>query len=103
MNVSTASGDIELSGSVARVKAGTMSGDICLKSMTQPQAMALSSKSGDVQACIPATGPFKADLCSVSGGTDMADFASWPGGGDGGETPCYTLSSVSGDVALKKC
>ena len=102
VTISTASGDIELSGSAARVKAGSMSGDICLKSMTQPQAMALSSKSGDVQAHIPATGPFKADLRSVSGETDMADFASWPGGGDGGQVPRYTLSSVSGDVALKK-
>ena len=101
-DVSTASGDIELDGSVARVKAGTMSGDVHVQSMTMPQAMALSSKSGDVEAHIPAMGPFKADLRSVSGDTDMTDFASWPGGGDGGPVPRYTLSSVSGDVALKR-
>ena len=97
-DISTASGDIELDGSVARVKAGTMSGDVHVQSMTMPQAMALSSKSGDVEAHIPAIGPFKADLRSVSGDTDMDDFGSWPVG-DG---PHYTLSSVSGDVALKR-
>ena len=100
VTISTASGDIELDGSVARVKAGTMSGDVHVESMTMPQAMTLSSKSGDVEAHIPVMGPFKADLRSVSGDTDMDDFGAWPVG-DGSE-PHYTLTSVSGDVALKR-
>ncbi len=99
-NITTASGDIDVSGSVARVKAVTMSGDVDIQSMTMPQAMALSSRSGDVEAHIPVLGPFKADLRSVSGDTDMDDFGAWPGG-DGSE-PHYTLTSVSGDVALKR-
>ena len=95
-DITTASGDIDVSGSVARVKAGTMSGDVDVESMTLPQAMDLTSKSGDIKARIP-SGAFTASLRSVSGDTDMSDFPAQAGPG-----PHYTLSSVSGDVTLAR-
>ncbi len=104
--IKTASGDVELSGSVWKARVKCMSGDIRLESMTLPEAMDLSSKSGDIEVRIPDNGPFKVNASSVSGTVDLRPFAkwSWSGSADpAAPTPRYTLASISGDVSLDKC
>ena len=104
--VTTTSGDVELSGSVWKAAVKTASGDIRLESMTLPEAMDLSSKSGDVEARVPDNGPFKVNASSVSGTVDLRPFAqwSWSGAADSNApVPRYTLTSISGDVSLDKC
>ncbi len=104
--VTSTSGDVELSGSVWKAGVKTVSGDIRLESMTLPEAMELSSKSGDVEARIPDNGPFKVNASSVSGTVDLLPFArwSWSGAADpNAPTPRYALTSISGDVSLDKC
>ena len=101
----TASGDISVSGPVGSIRASTYSGDIDLESITLPQGMELSSKSGDVSARIPDSGPFQVQVSSVSGSVDLRPFKKWSGaeGADpGAPVPQYTLTSISGDVSLSK-
>lgn len=102
--ITTASGDVTLSGTVGVVRAKSMSGDIQVESRTLPAGMELSSKSGDVQARIPDTGPFAVRLHTVSGEVDYRFPRQWNPGDIPGEStaPQYTLSSVSGDVILEK-
>ena len=101
----TASGDIDLKGAVRRIYASSMSGDIEVDTARLPEAMELSSKSGDCQARVPDAGPFSARMKTVSGDLDCdfpvdhIDGAAVYGGGAG---PVWTMSSVSGDVTLER-
>ena len=99
--VFSSAGDITLSGSVAKVRAESYSGDIHVESMTLPDAMALSSKSGDVSARIPDNGPFQVQISSIGGRVDLRPFRKWPGTEDACERR-YTLTSIGGDVSLSK-
>ena len=104
--ISTASGDVELSGSVWRAHVKSMSGDVRLESKTLPEAMDLSSKSGDVEVRIPDNGPFKVRASSVSGTVDLRPFEQWSWSGDADPAvpvPQYSLTSISGDVSLDRC
>ena len=103
--LATASGDVELSGSVWKARVKTASGDIRLESMTLPEAMELSSASGDVEARIPDNGPFKVNASSVSGTVDLRPFAKWSWSGTAdpnAPAPQYVLTSISGGVSLDK-
>lgn len=51
------SGDVELAGSAEQVRLSSMSGDIRLETALLPDAMELSSKSGDCWARIPDVDP----------------------------------------------
>lgn len=104
--IKTTSGDVELAGSVWKASVRTASGDIRLESMTLPEAMELSSASGDVEVRIPDNGPFKVSASSVSGTVDLRPFERWSWSGDAdpnAPVPRYTLTSISGDVSLDKC
>ena len=103
--VKTASGDIETDGAVARFLGKSMSGDLHVESSKQPQVMELSTKSGDCQARIPDAGPFTLRYKTVSGETDFAFPFRYQGGaavyGDG-SGPCYSMTTVSGDLSLER-
>ena len=102
-NVTTASGDVELSGPVGWVKVRAMSGDVSVKSSALPAGMELSSKSGDVCARIPDSGPFSVALKSVSGDVHYGFPQWWAADAPAGEErPRYSLTSISGDVTLEK-
>ena len=101
VKANSVSGDIELTGEMEAVTAGTMSGDIRVETGAQPQSMDLSSKSGDVEARIPASGSFSVNLRSTSGSVNYDFPMEWPGGGSSGDGPRYSLTSVSGDVTLR--
>ena len=103
--VKTASGDIELDGSVRRFLASSMSGDLHVESAQQPQVMELSTKSGSCEARIPDAGPFTLRHKTVSGEVDFDFPFRYQGStavyGDG-SGPCYSMTTVSGDLSLER-
>ena len=105
----TISGDAEISGSVREIRCSSASGDVLLKTGVLPESMELSSKSGDCEARLPDEGGFTLQFSTVSGDL-YSDFPldESDGGkcgnvtyGDGGSST-FRLSSVSGDITLRK-
>lgn len=105
VNAKSASGDIELDGAAGGLWCGSMSGDVSAAVSTFPEAMELSSKSGDVEARIPDAGPFSARMKTVSGELSCSFPVNYVNGmcvyGDG-SGPVYSVTSVSGDVSLDR-
>ena len=103
--VKTASGDIETDGLVGRFLGSSMSGDLHVETSQLPQVMELSTKSGDCEARIPDAGPFTLRYKTVSGEVDFAFPFRYQGGtavyGDG-SGPCYSMTTVSGDLSLER-
>lgn len=101
----TASGDVELSGLVRRFYGHSTSGDVQVETSQLPEAMELSSKSGDCEARLPDAGPFTLRYKTVSGDVDLAFPFQYTGGcavyGDG-TGPAYSMTTVSGDVTLER-
>ena len=101
----TASGDIELDGAAGSVWCSSVSGDVSVTTSVLPKTMELSSKSGDVEAGIPDAGPFSVRMKTVSGELSSAFQANFVNGvfvyGDG-SGPAYSMTSVSGSVALDR-
>ena len=105
----TISGDVEISGSVREARCSSASGDVLLKTGVLPEFLELSSKSGDCEARLPDQGGFALQYSTVSGDL-YSDFpldedTSGKSGSvtylDGGESS-FRLSSVSGDITLRK-
>lgn len=111
--LNSASGDIEMEGPVCRFRGSTMSGDVHLETSRLPQVMELVSKSGDIVARVPDSGPFSVQCGTVSGditsdffegrvsGTRNFSFSYSPDG-EAGDAPVYRMESVSGDVSLER-
>ncbi len=103
--VKTASGDIALSGLTRRFYGSSMSGDVQVETSQLPEAMELSSKSGDCEARLPDAGPFTLRYKTVSGDVDFAFPVQYRGGcaiyGDG-TGPAYSMTTVSGDVTVER-
>lgn len=101
----TASGDIELDGAAGSVWCSSVSGDVSVTTSVLPKTMELSSKSGDLEAGIPDAGPFSVRMKTVSGELSSAFQANFVNGvfvyGDG-SGPAYSMTSVSGSVALDR-
>lgn len=99
------SGDVELEGSVRSVRLTSMSGDVRLESALLPEAMELSSKSGDCEARIPDSESFTLRFKTTSG-QFRSDFPLQRTSqgviyGSGGDRT-YFMSSISGDLSLKR-
>lgn len=114
--VETISGDVSLSGTIRALKADSASGDLELFSVTLPEALELSTKSGDCSVHIPDSDGFIFRFSTVSGELS-SDFPLTTAAGerrgrggrigtgeayykDGGDGRVFTLSSVSGDIEL---
>ena len=103
------SGDVEVSGSVREARCTSASGDVLLKSDILPQVLELGSKSGDCEARIPDGRGFTLQFSTVSGDLRSDFELAAPIGAksgtaaylDGGES-AFRLSTVSGDIALRK-
>lgn len=107
VNAKSASGDIELDGAAGGLWCSSMSGDVSAAVSTFPEAMELSSKSGDVEARIPDAGPFSVRMKTVSGELSCSFPVNYVNGtcvyGDcTGDHPVYSVTSVSGDVSLDR-
>ena len=99
----TASGDIELNGPVRRLRAKAISGDLRVSTPVLPEVLELSSKSGDCEALLPDAGPFLLRMKTTSGEFDSAFPMNYINGTfvyGGGDGPCYSITTISGDVSL---
>ena len=105
VQLSSMSGDVELSGSFRRARCSSMSGDIRLESAVLPEALDVSSKSGDCQVRIPDGEGFTLRHKTTSGDlrsqfplkhTDRGSVYL-----DGGDRT-FTMTTVSGDLRLRK-
>ena len=111
--LNSTSGDIELEGPVGQFRGSTLSGDVRLETSRLPQVMELVSKSGDVVAHIPDSGPFSVQCGTVSGDITSDFFEGRVSGtrsfsfsyGRENElevAPVYRMDTVSGDVSLRR-
>lgn len=112
----TASGDVSLSGEIRALKADTASGDLELQTGLLPEALELSTKSGDCSVSLPDSDGFVVRYSTVSGelsselpltdaGAGQARRAGRAGEAryqDGGDGRVFTLSTISGDIELRK-
>lgn len=109
LQVSTASGDVQFSGELQAVKTGSASGDVILTCQTLPEQAQVQSKSGDVELSIPDEAGFSLQYSVVSGDMESEFPLIGAVGGksgsavylDGGRST-FHLSTVSGDIALRK-
>ena len=101
----TASGDIELEGPARQFLASSMSGDLRLATSQMPEALNLSSKSGDCEVRLPDAGPFTLRAKTVSGELDFSFPMNYINGvftyGDG-SGPAYSMTTISGSVSLER-
>lgn len=114
--VETISGDVSLNGTIRALKADSASGDLELLSETPPETLELSTKSGDCCVHIPDSGGFifrfhtvSGQLCSdfplTSAGPQRAGRSGRVGEAhykDGGDGRVFSMSSVSGNIELRK-
>lgn len=111
LSVSSISGDVEIVGGVDHLRASMLSGDLSLESHSLPRGLELSSKSGDLAVRIPDHAPFSVRFKTVSGdlSSDFLHSATEHRQGtlhhlqeENGPGPVYRLSTVSGDLSLRK-
>ena len=106
--VKTTSGDVELEGAADAVTVKTVSGDTWIRNALLPQQLNLGTVSGDVKADLPDDGPFTVRFSSTSGDFRSDFFTGIMGGRNcqftyqGGGSRIYTMSSISGDLELRK-
>lgn len=109
LQASTASGDIQFSGTLQNAQAGSASGDLILECTALPEQVQLQSKSGDIELSLPDGTGFSLQYAAVSGDI-TSEFPLTGAVGaksgsaaylDGGES-VFRLSTVSGDIALRK-
>ena len=104
----TTSGDVELEGAADSVTVKTVSGDAWIRDALLPQQLNLGTVSGDVKADLPDEGPFTVKFSSTSGDFRSDFFTGIMGGRScqfayqGGGSRIYTVSTVSGDLELRK-
>ena len=109
LQVSTTSGDVQFSGALQAVKTDSASGDVILTCHTLPEQAQVQSKSGDVELSIPDEAGFSLQYSVVSGDMESEFPLIGAVGGksgnavylDGGRST-FHLSTVSGDIALRK-
>ena len=106
--VKTTSGDAELEGVADQVNVRTVSGDVWVRDGILPEELTVGTVSGDVKADLPDEGPFKVKFSSTSGDFRSDFFTGVMGGRScqfsyqGGGDKLYTVSTVSGDLELRK-
>ena len=105
----TASGDIQFAGAVQSAQASSASGDVIMTCDPLPEKAELTSKSGDCELSVPEGVGFSLQYSVVTGEMesefDLTGAVGTKNGGaiylDGGES-ALSLSSVSGDIALRR-
>lgn len=108
-NVQTISGEMELSGTIGRILLHTTSGDTDLRLDTVPENMDVETVSGDVRVYMPDNDGFTLRYKRVSGDL-RSDFPLTTSFGSrsgyatykNGELSEYSMTTVSGDLRLLK-
>ena len=104
----TTSGDVALDGAADTVTVKTVSGDLHLRDSLLPEQLSVGTVSGDVKAVLPDEGPFTVKFSSTSGDFRSDFFTGIMGGRScqftyqGGGSRIYTVSTVSGDLNLRR-
>lgn len=108
----TASGDVEFSGDIRDLKAISASGDLSFTAESLPEAVTMTTKSGDCSLSVPDSDGFNLQFSTVSGElhSDFFPIAERRGAGkagnvrykDGGNGRKFALNTVSGDIELRK-
>ena len=105
----TASGDIQMEGGARELRCHTASGDVEVQVDMVPEALELSSKSGDCEIAMPDGHGFTLQFSTVSGELDSEFQLVGPIGKRSGEAiyldgggRTFRVSSVSGDISLRQ-
>lgn len=105
----TVSGEIELEGGARELRCSTASGDMDVRMDQVPEAMVMSSKSGDCEITMPDGEGFTLQFSTVSGELDSDFQLVGPIGKRSGEAlyldgggRSFRVSSVSGDIILRQ-
>ena len=105
----TASGDLELKGRVRTLRCASASGDAEIRAENVPEQVELSSKSGDCCLRLPEGEGFTLQFRTVSGELETDFPLVGPVGSRSGEAiyldgggHSFRLSSISGDISLRK-
>ena len=105
----TASGDLELKGRVRSLRCASASGDAAIRTENVPEEMEVSSKSGDCEVRLPEGEGFTLQFSTVSGELETDFPLVGPVGSRSGEAiyldgsgHSFRLSSISGDISLRK-
>ena len=109
VHCSSMSGDVDVNGTADIVHCSSMSGDVDIETESLPSDLKASSKSGDCCVRIPDGQGFTVNLHTVSGDLDTDfELVGTPGKKstnavylDGGNRN-FSISSISGDILLKK-
>ena len=104
----TASGDIQVEGSAREVRCHTASGDLEVTLDQVPEALELTSKSGDCEIAMPDGEGFTLQFSTVSGELESDFQLVGPIGRRSGEAiyldgggRVFKMSSISGDLSLR--
>jgi len=107
VSASSVSGDVTIGDSFNSISCNSMSGDVDVESNVLPEALNLSSKSGDVSARIPDDEGFSVNFQGIDFSTDFdlvgpmgrrSGSAVYLNGGD----RTFTINTSSGDISLEK-
>lgn len=108
LRAGTASGDIQLEGGAREVRCHTASGDLNVELDQVPEALEMTSKSGDCEVAMPDGQGFTLQFSTVSGELDSDFQLVGPIGRRSGEAMyldgggrVFKMSSVSGDLNLR--
>ena len=109
VRANSASGDIRLEGSAREMSCHTASGDVDVETDRVPEAMDLSSKSGDCGVAMPDGEGFTLQFSTVSGELDSEFQLVGPIGKRSGEAiyldgggRTFRVSTISGDIDLQQ-
>lgn len=109
LEISTASGDVRVMGSVAAARCNSASGDISIRTGVMPHELNLTSRSGDCEVRIPDGQGFTLRFRTVSGDIRSEFPMVAPMGAKsgnavylGGGESVMNLSTVSGDISMKR-
>ncbi len=109
VKIGTASGDIDITGSVQELRCSSASGDVEADLQQMPVQMDVASKSGDCEITLPGGEGFALQFSTVSGEL-YSDFTLvGPIGKRSGEAiyldgggRTFRMSSISGDITLRQ-
>ena len=109
VRAATACGDVELTGNARELHFSSSSGDLQATLQQAPEQMELHAKSGDCEVRLPGEEGFTLQFSTVSGELDSDFDLVGPIGKRSGEAlyldgggRTYRISSVSGDISLRR-
>ena len=95
LSMNSASGDMEFSGDAEQIQVKTASGDCSLELDQAPEALSVTSVSGDVEVALPHGTACQLKLNSRTGNVEFSGIRT-----DVQDAPVYRIQTVSGDINI---